>query len=60
MTTIASRWRRSLGLAVAGVSMLAVSAATAAEVTVWCWDPNFNGATMKEAAPRATPPRTRT
>ncbi|MBN9317197.1 MAG: extracellular solute-binding protein [Devosia sp.] len=54
MTTTASRWRRSLGLAIAGVSMLAVSAAAAAEVTVWCWDPNFNGATMKEAAARYT------
>ena len=53
MTTTASRWRRSLGLA-AGVSMLAVSIASAGEVTIWCWDPNFNGATMKEAAARYT------
>lgn len=52
MNRIASRWRRALGLAVAGVSMLAVTAASAVEITVWCWDPNFNGATMKEAADR--------
>ena len=54
MTRIASRWRHALGMAVAGISMLSVSAAMAAEVTVWCWDPNFNGATMKEAAARYT------
>jgi lactose/L-arabinose transport system substrate-binding protein len=47
-----SRWRRALGMAVAGISMMSVSAAMAVEVTVWCWDPNFNGATMKEAAAR--------
>lgn len=54
MNRIASRWRRTLGVAVAGISMLSVSAAMAAEVTIWCWDPNFNGATMKEAAARYT------
>ncbi|RYE88565.1 MAG: extracellular solute-binding protein [Hyphomicrobiales bacterium] len=54
MNRIASRWRRALGVAVAGISMLSVSAAMAVEVTVWCWDPNFNGATMKEAAARYT------
>ncbi|MBO6718100.1 MAG: extracellular solute-binding protein [Rhizobiaceae bacterium] len=42
---------RALGLA-AGVSLLAVSASQAETVTVWCWDPNFNGATMEEAATR--------
>jgi lactose/L-arabinose transport system substrate-binding protein len=42
---------RSFGLA-AGVSLLSVTAAMAAQVTVWCWDPNFNGATMLEAAER--------
>lgn len=52
MNRIASRWRRALGIAAAGISMLSVSAASAIEVTVWCWDPNFNGATMKEAAER--------
>jgi lactose/L-arabinose transport system substrate-binding protein len=52
MIRIASRWRHSLALAAAGISMLAVTAAAAAEITVWCWDPNFNGATMQEAAAR--------
>ena len=52
MNRIASRW---LGIAVAaGISMLSVSAAMAAEVTVWCWDTNFNGAAMREAAARYT------
>ncbi|GHC62537.1 ABC transporter substrate-binding protein [Neogemmobacter tilapiae] len=37
-----------------GASLLAASAAMAEEITVWCWDPNFNGATMKEAAARYT------
>jgi lactose/L-arabinose transport system substrate-binding protein len=53
MNRIASRWRNALGLAL-GVSMLTVAAASAVEVTVWCWDPNFNGATMKEAGARYT------
>src|SRR5215207_248427 len=52
MNRISSRWHRALGIAVAGISMLSVSAAMAVEVTVWCWDPNFNGATMKEAGAR--------
>lgn len=42
-----TRW-----LAVAGISLLSVSVAMAGKVTVWCWDPNFNGATMKEAGDR--------
>jgi lactose/L-arabinose transport system substrate-binding protein len=54
MNHIASRWRRALGIAVAGISMLTVTASMAAEVTVWCWDTNFNGAAMKEAAARYT------
>ena len=46
-------WRRALGIAVAGISMITASAALAATtVTVWCWDTNFNGAAMKEAAAR--------
>lgn len=52
MTRIASRWRHALGIAVAGISMLSVSVAMAAEVTVWAWDTNFNGAAMREAATR--------
>ena len=48
--------RRSvIAAAFAGVSLLAVTAAQAATtVTVWCWDKNFNGATMKEAGDRYT------
>jgi lactose/L-arabinose transport system substrate-binding protein len=42
-------WRRTLGVAIAGVSILAVSVASAAEITVWCWSPEFNGASMKTA-----------
>jgi lactose/L-arabinose transport system substrate-binding protein len=53
MNRIASRLRNVLGLAL-GVSMLTVAAASAVEVTIWCWDPNFNGATMKEAGARYT------
>ncbi len=30
-------------------SVLAMAAAQAKEITVWCWDPNFNVAIMKEA-----------
>jgi lactose/L-arabinose transport system substrate-binding protein len=30
-------------------SVLAMTAAQAKEITVWCWDPNFNVAIMKEA-----------
>ena len=45
-------WRNTLGAAVAGASMLAASSTMAVEVNVWCWDPNFNGATMEEAARR--------
>ena len=48
-----ANWRNALGIAVAGISMIAASAALAATtVTVWCWDTNFNGAAMKEAAAR--------
>jgi len=50
MISISTRWRRALGIAVAGISMLSVSAAMAVEVTVWCWSPEFNGASMKAAA----------
>ncbi|MDW6025419.1 extracellular solute-binding protein [Mesorhizobium sp. BAC0120] len=51
MDRIHSRLRRALALAF-GVSLLSIATASAAEVTVWCWDPNFNGATMKEAGER--------
>jgi lactose/L-arabinose transport system substrate-binding protein len=45
---------RIAAVALAGVSMLTATAAFAGEVTIWCWDPNFNVAIMKEAAARYT------
>ena len=47
-----ARWTRTLAIAMAGASMFGIAAASAAEITVWAWDPNFNGATMKEAGDR--------
>jgi lactose/L-arabinose transport system substrate-binding protein len=41
-------------VALAGAGLLSASAAFAGEVTVWCWDPNFNVAIMKEAGARYT------
>ncbi|GLQ09955.1 ABC transporter substrate-binding protein [Devosia yakushimensis] len=52
MNRITSRWRNTLAVALTGISMFSVAAAQAAEITVWCWDPNFNGATMEEAFSR--------
>ena len=46
---ITTRLARVGALALAGVSLLAVTAAEAKEITIWCWDPNFNVAIMKEA-----------
>lgn len=43
---------RPLAAMLAGVSMLGITAASATEITVWSWDPNFNGATMAEAFSR--------
>ncbi len=40
--------------ALAGASLLASTAAFAGEITIWCWDPNFNVAIMKEAGARYT------
>ena len=54
MNRIISRRGRMLGLALAGVSFLSVTAASAGDVTVWVWDANFNGAAMREAATRYT------
>jgi lactose/L-arabinose transport system substrate-binding protein len=45
---------RITGLAMAGVSLFAVNAAEAKQITIWCWDPNFNVAIMKEAGSRYT------
>lgn len=50
MTSISAGLKRSLAIALAGVSMFSVTAASAGEITVWAWDPNFNGATMNKAA----------
>ena len=44
--------RAFVGAATLSVSALAISTAMAGEVTVWCWDENFNGAAMEEAAAR--------
>ena len=49
--TILSRFAAA---ALAGASILTASAAFAGEVTIWCWDPNFNVAIMKEAGARYT------
>ncbi|MCW5722514.1 MAG: ABC transporter substrate-binding protein, partial [Devosia sp.] len=43
---------RVLAIALTGISLFSVSAALAGDVTVWAWDPNFNGAAMKLAAER--------
>lgn len=45
---------RFAAAALAGASLFAATAALAGEVTIWCWDPNFNVAIMKEAAARYT------
>ena len=45
---------RIAALALASASFLAVTAAEAKEITIWCWDPNFNVAIMKEAGARYT------
>ena len=47
----APQMRKVVGLAT-GISLLALSSAWAAEVTVWCWAPEFNGAAMNEAIAR--------
>lgn len=41
--------RKTVALAFAGASLFAIAAAQAGEVTVWCWDPNFNVAIIKQA-----------
>ncbi len=47
------RLRNVAGMAT-GISLLALSSAWAADVTVWCWAPEFNGAAMNEAIARYT------
>jgi lactose/L-arabinose transport system substrate-binding protein len=41
-------------LALAGVQLITATMALATDVTVWCWDPAFNGAAMNEAISRYT------
>lgn len=54
MNNVPSR-RCAIGIVAAGLSFLSFSAAYAGTtITVWCWDKNFNGATMKEAGDRYT------
>ncbi len=43
-----------VGLALSSASFIAVGAASAKEITIWCWDPNFNVAIMEEAGSRYT------
>jgi len=52
MSSNTTRRGFKLAGALAGISMLSVSVAAAQQITVWCWDPNFNGATMEEAFSR--------
>jgi lactose/L-arabinose transport system substrate-binding protein len=49
MNRIVSRRGRMLGMALAGVSVLSIAAASAGEISVWVWDAQFNGNTMREA-----------
>ncbi|MGV8987043.1 MAG: ABC transporter substrate-binding protein [Cypionkella sp.] len=51
MKPFAFTWRTSL-LAAAGIQLLTATMALATDVTVWCWDPAFNGAAMNEAIAR--------
>lgn len=53
MKHFAFSWRKGL-LAAAGFQLISATMALATDVTVWCWDPNFNGAAMNEAIARYT------
>jgi lactose/L-arabinose transport system substrate-binding protein len=46
--------KRFAAIALASASLFTATAAFAGEITVWCWDPNFNVAIMKEAGARYT------
>lgn len=41
--------RALAAIALGSASLFAMTAAQAKEITIWCWDPNFNVAIMKEA-----------
>ena len=49
MSRIASRSRNIFAVALTGISLLTVAAASAGEISVWVWDKAFNGDTMREA-----------
>jgi lactose/L-arabinose transport system substrate-binding protein len=49
-----SRLSRAIGAAAFGAGVLAFTSVDAKTITVWCWDPNFNVAIMKEAGARYT------
>ena len=42
MKHFAFSWRTGV-IAAAGIQLLTASMALATDITVWCWDPNFNG-----------------
>ncbi|MBB5752900.1 ABC transporter substrate-binding protein [Prosthecomicrobium pneumaticum] len=48
------RLKSALGAAAFGAALFAAGLAQAKTITVWCWDPNFNVAIMKEAGARYT------
>lgn len=52
MNYVASKRGRLFAGVLAGASMLSMTAAMAANITVWAWDANFNGATMEQAFSR--------
>lgn len=52
MTRLSSGWKRALVVALAGTSIFGIGAASAANITVWAWDANFNGAAMQQAFDR--------
>lgn len=52
MNIITSRRTHLFAGALLGASLFSISAAMAANITVWAWDANFNGATMQQAFDR--------
>ena len=52
MNYVASKRGRLFAGVLVGASMLSMTAAMAANITVWAWDANFNGATMQQAFDR--------
>lgn len=42
------------GIVLGSAGLMATTTASAKEVTIWAWDPNFNIAIMHEAAKRYT------